>query len=104
MASLAGIDPFTTPTNTPPPGQQPNFTDPPSSQDRLVAVGVLCLTVAIIFISARTFVKMYIIKKAQIEDCGFPSLIVLAGPFTVTFTNLQIQTRSFLPGLHLQHS
>ena len=104
MANLGGIDPFTTPTITPPPGQQPNFTDPPSSQNWLVAVGVLCLTVAIIFISARTFVKMYIIKKAQIEDCGSQLLNVLAGSFVVTFTNILIQTRSFLPGLHSQHS
>lgn len=71
MASLAGIDPYTTPTLDPPPGQQPNFKDPPSSQNWLVATGVLCLSVAIIFISARTFVKAYIIKKTQIEDCGF---------------------------------
>ncbi|KAF6236025.1 hypothetical protein HO173_005653 [Letharia columbiana] len=68
MANLAEIDPSMTPTFNPPPGQQPNFTDSPSSQNWLVATGILCLAFAIVFICARTFVKTYIIKKTQIED------------------------------------
>lgn len=68
MASLADPDPYTTLALKSPPGKEPNLTQSPSSQSWLVAIGVLCLTFAVVFISARTFVKTYIIKKTQIED------------------------------------
>lgn len=73
MASLADPDPYTTLALKSPPGKEPNLTQSPSSQSWLVAIGVLCLTFAVVFISARTFVKTYIIKKTQIEDCASPN-------------------------------
>lgn len=99
MASLAHPDPYTTPALKPPPGQQPDFAHSPSSQNWLVAIGALCLTFALVFISARTFVKTYIIKKTQIEDCVSPKW--RASPLMrLCFFGLTLmQTRSYSPGL-----
>lgn len=71
MASLANIGPYTAPAFKPPVGVHSNIIDPPSSQKLLVATGVSCLTLTGAFISARIFVKTYILKKTQIEDCGY---------------------------------
>ena len=69
MASLVDVDPYAMPALIAPAGEQSTLVNPPSSQNWLVATGVLCLTLSFVFISARTFVKTYILKKTQIEDC-----------------------------------
>lgn len=96
MADLVGVNPYTTPTLKPPPGQQSNFVDPPSSENWLVAVGALCLTVAVFFISARTFVKTYIIKKTQIEDYA----LIFAGLGFAAFVGVAVAAGNAGQGRH----
>ena len=59
----------TTPASPPPEGQTSNLIDPSSLQPYLVGTCVLCVSFTVLAISARTFVKAYILKKVQWEDC-----------------------------------
>ena len=63
------MDPNSTPALEPPKGQHSNLINPPSQLDSLIATSVICLVFAIAAIAARVFVKGYIMKKLQIEDC-----------------------------------
>ena len=68
---MAIIDPNTTPASPPPAGQQSNLVDPYSLQPYLVATCVICLRLIVLAVSARTFVKVYLLKKVQWDDCGY---------------------------------
>lgn len=69
MASPADYDPYTTPAMKPPNGQVPNFENQETMHGWLVATAVICLTVSLLSILLRTFVKVVLIKKVEIEDC-----------------------------------
>ena len=69
MADMADLDPNTTPSWKPPPGQTSNLRNPYSLQSYLVATSAICLTLLVFSIAARLFVKGYILKKIQLEDC-----------------------------------
>lgn len=71
LADMATLNPNTTPASPPPAGQHSNLVNPYSLQPYLVATCVICLTFTVLAISARTFVKSYILKNIQWEDCMF---------------------------------
>ena len=64
---------------TPPPsGVVPNFVDPPNRNTEIIAVSSVCIAVSTIFIVARTFIRLKLIKRHGWEDCkwalsAFPS-------------------------------
>ena len=53
----------------PPIGQSRNLVNPPSLQKWLVLTVAVCLSFAMLFIALRMFVKSYVVKKVEIEDC-----------------------------------
>ena len=59
----------TSPASPPPEGQRSNLINPYSLQPHLIATSVICLSLTVLAISARTFVKAYLLKKVQWEDC-----------------------------------
>ena len=69
MADMAHVNPDTTPPLEAPPGQSSNLVNPYSLQSWLVATSVICLVILVLSIAARLFVKGYILKKVQLEDC-----------------------------------
>ena len=60
-----------TPAAKPPPGVTPNFIDPPSEKDVIVAYTTIFTIVATLGVAARMYVRLFIIRKIQIEDCEF---------------------------------
>ena len=73
---MATLDPNTTSALEAPAGQHSNLDNPYSLQRYLVATCAICMTFAIVSIVARTFVKAYILRKVQWEDCKFLSAII----------------------------
>lgn len=53
----------------PPDGVTPNFTDPYSIANPLIAVATLCLILASFTTVVRLYTKFYIMKKHGWEDC-----------------------------------
>ena len=74
MASPADYDPYTTPAMKPPNGQLPNFGNSETMHVWLVATAVICLTVSLLSILLRTFVKVALIRRVEVEDCTSMSL------------------------------
>lgn len=68
---MASSNPNTTPASPPPAGQHSNLDNPSPLQPCLVATCVICLSSVVLAISARTFVKAYILRKVQWEDCKY---------------------------------
>ncbi len=58
----------------PPPGITPNFTNPYSIAEGLIAVGILCLTLTSLTTAMRIYTKLYIIKVHGWEDCRWKSI------------------------------
>ena len=71
MADMSKLDPDITPSIKPPLGHTSNLVNPYSLQSWLVATSVICLVVLVLSIAARLFVKGYILKKIQLEDCVY---------------------------------
>ncbi|KAL8704238.1 MAG: hypothetical protein Q9201_002583 [Fulgogasparrea decipioides] len=86
MASLADLDPYTTPAMKPPDGQLPNFVNPETMQAWLIATAVVCLTVSVLSIAMRTYVKAVLIRKVQIEDYA----LIFSGAAFIAFAGLSI--------------
>ena len=66
---MSTIDPNLTPALIPPDGRQSNFDSPNSQLKYLILTSVICLSLTAGAITARIFVKGYIFKKLQLEDC-----------------------------------
>ncbi|KAL8724624.1 MAG: hypothetical protein Q9181_006745 [Wetmoreana brouardii] len=93
MASLADLDLDTTPAMEPPNGQLPNFVNPETMQGWLVATAVVCLTVSMLSIAMRTYVKAVLFRKVQIEDSDSvqPSdALIFSGAAFIAFTGLSL--------------
>ena len=53
----------------PPSGVTPNFIDPYSIQNSLIAWSVVCLTLTSLTTAIRLYTKLYIVKAHGWEDC-----------------------------------
>lgn len=75
------VDIHTTPALKPPYGVESDFTNGYSLQPHLVATSAVCLTLCVSSVLARTFTKVRLLKKVEIEDCeqfqNFPNLRVI---------------------------
>ncbi|KAF2260811.1 hypothetical protein CC78DRAFT_446529, partial [Lojkania enalia] len=56
------------PVMPPPPGITSNFVDPPTLMPTVIAVSVLVLTLMTLFVGARAYVKIVLLRKNHIED------------------------------------
>lgn len=59
----------TLPGGDPPPGIQPNFSDPPTLVPATLGVGTAFLALAILCFSVRIYTKLAIAKHWQWDDC-----------------------------------
>ena len=59
------------PVITPPPGVIPNFPNPYSEANVLIAVGTVFVGLMVMFGIARLYVKVFMIRKATWDDCKF---------------------------------
>ena len=57
------------PALKPPPGVTSNFENPLSQGPVLVVVGSILNALMIVFVLARAYTKIYIIRKATWDDC-----------------------------------
>lgn len=62
------MDPTNTSVISPPPGTSSNFTDPPDQLAAVYVTSALVLVLATVGLSARLFVKLFIIPDNRIED------------------------------------
>jgi hypothetical protein len=64
-------DIHTTPALQPPYGVESDFDNGYSLQPHLVATSSICLTLCVSSVLARTFTKVRLLKKVEIEDCEY---------------------------------
>ncbi len=67
-----GIRPDQIPAGRPPSGLLPNFDDPVSLKDPLVAVNVTLLVITTLFVGLRVYIRIFINHKLGLEDCRSP--------------------------------
>jgi hypothetical protein len=65
---MANPDPNTTPVLPPTPPVKSNFTDPETLMPALIAGTILIHTTTLLFVAARLFVNVFIVKKVRLED------------------------------------
>ena len=58
-----------TPAGVPPPGIKPNFTNPHGNGAALISVASVLLVLMLVFVSARVYTKIKIIRKWSPDDC-----------------------------------
>ncbi|KAK3934388.1 hypothetical protein QBC46DRAFT_273902 [Diplogelasinospora grovesii] len=73
-----------TPAAAPPPGQMPNFVNPPSQQAAMIAVSTVMMALTLTFVSLRLYNSLWVTKKPGIEDW----LCVLAMIFSFTYAGI----------------
>ena len=62
---------------TPPAGVTPNFNDPYSILNSLLAGVILCLTLATISIAIRLYTKLFLLKTHGLDDCKYTIVRIL---------------------------
>jgi hypothetical protein len=65
------MDPNNTPALDPPLGVKPNFVDPYTLHPTLIAVSVVALSLCTIGIAARSYTRVVIMKKFELDDCAY---------------------------------
>lgn len=58
-----------TPAAAPPPGQMPNFDDPPSQQTAMIATSTVLMVIVLAFVSMRVAAALRTNKTLRAEDC-----------------------------------
>ena len=58
-----------TPAAKPPLGVTPNFINPPSEKDIIIAYTTIFTIIATFGVAVRMYVRLFIMRKIQIEDC-----------------------------------
>lgn len=91
MASslLPGMDPNMIPAAKPPPGVMPNFINPVTLANNIVAVASTVLVLTAILLSIRLFSTLKITRSASYDDCA----IVIAMVLSTAYAALIIDTR-----------
>ncbi|KAI1208290.1 uncharacterized protein F4807DRAFT_158795 [Annulohypoxylon truncatum] len=89
------MDPSKTPALRPPPGVEPNFTNPPSLQPERIAVSSICLAICIIFVIARTYTRVRL-NTFNLDDCVY--LFALAS--FIAYIGLLIYVGEIADGRH----
>lgn len=56
----------------PPEGVRPNFENPPNSNRQLIAVMTSVIAISTVFVIARTYTRLVLIKRWGWEDCEIP--------------------------------
>ncbi|KAI1505651.1 hypothetical protein F5X99DRAFT_428763 [Biscogniauxia marginata] len=77
------MDPNNTPALEPPLGEESNFVDPYSLQPQRIAVATVALVVCTISVASRVYTRS-LMKKFNIDDCGFTTftvLLIVAGEY-----------------------
>lgn len=57
----------------PPPGVEPNFTNPVYRSAGIVPITAVFVTLSTVFLAVRTYTKAHIIKVFGLEDCTCPA-------------------------------
>lgn len=77
------------PAASPPPGLQPNFSDPPTQVPTILGVGIAFLTLAFLCFSIRIYTKVALVKRWKWDDCKWECLHVCS--FDMSLTNFFYQ-------------
>ena len=67
------------PALKPPPGERPNFINPPSYEHTLVILEGIFVPLMLLVVSMRLYVRAKIMKKWGLDDC---ELYPIVGPVT----------------------
>ncbi|KAL8830417.1 MAG: hypothetical protein Q9191_001446 [Dirinaria sp. TL-2023a] len=86
MVTSADYDPNTTPAMEPPNGQLPDLDNPETMHGWLIATAAICLTVSLLSILLRTFVKAVLMRKVEIEDYA----LVFSGLAFIAFAGVAL--------------
>lgn len=55
----------------PPPGVKPNFINPESRQNEMVAANAACLTIGILFLLMRLWTRLFLTRSIGWDDCKY---------------------------------
>lgn len=64
------------PALAPPPGEVPDFADPPNQVLMLTVVLTICAILSTFAICIRMYVKARMIRKMHLEDCAYIQIMV----------------------------
>ncbi|OTA54202.1 hypothetical protein K449DRAFT_469621 [Hypoxylon sp. EC38] len=90
------MDPNNTPSLAPPPGIEPNFSNPVTLQSKVIAVAAVTLFLCTVGISARIYTRAVILKQFDHTDCS----VLLAEALFTAFMALTIVTGQHGQGRH----
>ena len=62
------------PAGIPPPGVVPNFKNPPSLAQPIIAVHAVFLSLAVLFVALRLYTKIFLTRLLRWDDCEYPTL------------------------------
>ena len=82
-----------TPLLPPPPGTAPNFVNPENSAYETYVAAGICLSLMLLFPSARVYAKLKLIRGRTLDDCIAPAFTYID---TVLTRSLDIHVLSFV--------
>ena len=62
-------DPSRTPAMEPPPGVESNLDNPETLQPTRIALSAVCITLCVVFITARSYARAVLLNKFDLDDC-----------------------------------
>lgn len=68
--SLSGMDLSETPSGMPPPGQVPNFVNPPSRAGITTVIVSVTLALMIVFVTVRVYADVWVLRKMEKAGCA----------------------------------
>ena len=86
-----GLDLSKIPSMLPPPGLQPDFVDPTTLAEPIVAISSTTSALAIILLSARLYSTVRITRSTGYDDCACIAAII----FSLAYMSLIVNTRRY---------
>ncbi|GAD95613.1 hypothetical protein AOR_1_1448144 [Paecilomyces variotii No. 5] len=94
---MASIDLSKVPGMAPPPGEHTNFIDPPNQNKWMYLTASVCLSLSVLAVIFRMFVKVRVLKAVQLEEY----ILICALMGLISWTGIMIKAALLGQGVHM---